>query len=182
MRRAGRRPFSGSMPWTPLSRRARRGAPCRARGKAREWRKFVAVVSPVRASRERRGPAAAKLWRAREVVALFARPSEQLSVSVATLAVGRLSAGALSAQLRGSAIMPVGPSDLRSLDPVAPWPRLAWSTDLLTRNGFAGARELRGVEVVDLPGLQDAPRADYREQVGRLIEIANSRGLRGAQL
>ena len=88
----------------------------------------------------------------------------------------KLAVGA-GAPPRAAGAMPITPGDLRNLDHEAPWPLLAWSAGLFARNGFASAQELRGAALVDLEGLQDAPRADYREQVVRLVVRANSTSL-----
>ena len=92
----------------------------------------------------------------------------------------KLAVGA-GAPPRAAGAMPITPGDLRNLDHEAPWPLLAWSAGLFARNGFASAQELRGAALVDLEGLQDAPRADYREQVARLVARANSSLGRGVQ-
>ena len=92
----------------------------------------------------------------------------------------KLAVGA-GAPPRAAGAMPITPGDLRNLDHEAPWPLLAWSAGLFARNGFASAQELRGTALVDLEGLQDAPRADYREQVARLVARANSSLGRGVQ-
>ena len=91
------------------------------------------------------------------------------------------SAEGAGAPLRSADAMPITPGDLRFLDHGAPWPLLVWSAHIFTRNGFVSARELHGVAIADIVGLQNAPRADCREQVVRLLARANSSQGRGAR-